>query len=273
MLKVILLAFAYFTVGQLFWQHTAFAAQSRILSQDVQVNYATPKRVGSTRVSRQGGVSNQTPKVSNDANQQVQFPRAQTPLAPVSSARKVNIIEIQQTTNIVEPSKPAQDKKNIVMAHANVYALSPYAKYLRLGSIPPAFPLGGTMPWSYAIERASLKYSLSPELIAAVIKAESNFNAHVVSSKGAEGLMQIMPATQDYLDLQDPFNPESNIMAGSAYLREQLDKFGSIELALAAYNAGPGNVLKYNGIPPFNETQNYVIKVLKYKENYSRPAH
>ena len=120
--------------------------------------------------------------------------------------------------------------------------------------------------WKRIIRRAASTYDLPEALIAAVIRTESAFQANAVSPKGARGAMQIMPDTQKELGLTDPYDPEANVMAGSAYLRRQLDRFGTLELALAAYNAGPGNVLRYGGIPPFAETQAYVSKVLSLLE-------
>ena len=127
-----------------------------------------------------------------------------------------------------------------------------------------AVTAGDTPTWTH-IHEAAHTYGLDPELVAAFIKAESNFNPNAVSRKGARGLMQIMPGTARLLGLEDAFDGRENIISGCRYLRSLYDDFkGDIKLALAAYNAGKDNVLKYNGIPPFPETRNYVRQVLFY---------
>jgi soluble lytic murein transglycosylase-like protein len=113
-----------------------------------------------------------------------------------------------------------------------------------------------------AIAECAERYNLDPALLRAVIHSESGFNRSAVSPKGAQGLMQLMPGTAAGLGVSDPFDVRQNIAGGSAYLRQQLDRFGRLDLALAAYNAGPGAVARYNGIPPFRETQNYVASVI-----------
>ena len=118
--------------------------------------------------------------------------------------------------------------------------------------------------YSHHINRASRIYGLDPELVNAVIKAESDFQPQAVSSKGAMGLMQLMPETVQDMGVDDPFEPEDNIEGGVKYLSGLLKRFGSVELAVAAYNAGPGNVDKYKGIPPFDETRTFVARVMRY---------
>ena len=115
---------------------------------------------------------------------------------------------------------------------------------------------------STLIEAAARKYKVDPKLVAAVAEVESNGNQNAVSSAGAIGVMQLMPDTAASLGV-DPYNKQQNIEGGAKYLRQMLDTFGGdTKKAVAAYNAGPGAVKDYGGVPPYKETQNYVSKVL-----------
>lgn len=124
-----------------------------------------------------------------------------------------------------------------------------------------------TVPSEYQsiISKMSEKYNVPSDLIASVIQAESNYKSNAVSYTGAQGLMQLMPETAKELGVSNSFNVEQNIEGGTKYLSKMLSRYdGDTSKALAAYNAGAGNVDKYNGIPPFKETQNYVSKILGF---------
>lgn len=119
------------------------------------------------------------------------------------------------------------------------------------------------------IKKASDRFGVDGSLIKAVIKAESDFDHLAVSHKGAQGLMQLMPGTAEMMDVNDPFDPEANILGGTRYLGDLLKRFdGDRRLALAAYNAGPERVASYRDIPPFEETRVFVEKVLEYAGRY-----
>lgn len=129
-------------------------------------------------------------------------------------------------------------------------------------------PLPATIAYNDAIAEAADLYNLDPDLIHAIIRAESAFNPFAVSRVGAQGLMQLMPAVAEELDVLDPFDPRQNIFGGARYLRWLLDRnHGNVDLAVASYNAGPGAVARYRGIPPYKETRNYVKKVNLFLKN------
>lgn len=116
--------------------------------------------------------------------------------------------------------------------------------------------------WSPFIEEQSRLHGLDPKLVKALIRVESSFDPRAKSKKGAMGLMQLMPATARDLGVTDAFDPQQNVRGGVTYLRRMIDRFGRMELALAAYNAGPEAVARYGGIPPYRETRQYVDRVL-----------
>ena len=122
-------------------------------------------------------------------------------------------------------------------------------------------PAKGVTPVAH-VDRVEQDYGLPKGLVHAVIHQESRGRVDAVSIKGALGLMQLMPGTAAQLGV-NPYDPEQNVRGGALYLRQQIDRFGSIPLALAAYNAGPGAVLRYGGIPPYRETQNYVSTIMR----------
>jgi hypothetical protein len=130
-------------------------------------------------------------------------------------------------------------------------------------TIPADIPLSGDCDLDWIIFRAGEKAGVDPRFIHAVIKQESKYNPKAVSYVGAQGLMQMMPATAKRFGLKDPFDATANVAAGTKYLKWLLKRFnGDVSLALAGYNAGEGSVDKYKGVPPFTETQNYVKKIV-----------
>jgi len=146
-----------------------------------------------------------------------------------------------------------------------------YELYLREG--PRGLPVGhesASLAWTmeYA-DRYSRAHNLSPALVKAIIRAESNGNRYAISRKGAKGMMQLMPFTSKRLKVNDPFDPVENIEGGVKYIKELLGTFGgNVAYAVAAYNAGPAAVRKHGGIPPYQETRVYVRRVLDYYRQY-----
>lgn len=122
--------------------------------------------------------------------------------------------------------------------------------------------LDGSVPFASLFEKAGARYGVSPALLSAVARQESGYNPSAVSPAGAQGLMQLMPATARGLGVSDSFNPAQAVDGAARLLHDLIGRFGRTDLALAAYNAGPGAVLRYDGIPPYPETQNYVRSVM-----------
>lgn len=140
-----------------------------------------------------------------------------------------------------------------------------YKRYGRSGSnVRPKHS-----PYDHYIREASSQFGVTYPLLKAIVRAESDFNPKAVSSKGAVGLMQIMPQNFKRLNLKNPYDPRQNVMAGAKYFRSLLNRYdGRIKMALAAYNAGPTAVEHYQKIPPYPETQAYVVKVMRFYRAY-----
>lgn len=132
---------------------------------------------------------------------------------------------------------------------------------------------GADTPYASLIDAAAARYRVDPALLRGLIRAESSFDPDAGSPAGAQGLTQLMPATAASLGVKDLHDPAQSIDGGARYLRMQLDRFGGdVRKALAAYNAGPGAVERYGGVPPYAETQAYVQRVLAYAEQYRNAA-
>lgn len=147
------------------------------------------------------------------------------------------------------------DKLGKLAAKKNENFQAPVINYLRFESL---------------IHQAASRHNVDAALVKAVIHTESYFNPHATSHKGASGLMQLMPQTAEKLGVTDLYNPRQNINGGTKYLSQLMKRYSnSLSLVLAAYNAGENAVARYRGIPPYKETQNYVKKVLSYRNFYS----
>ncbi len=144
----------------------------------------------------------------------------------------------------------------------------------RYGSVSRSRHISSHVPVNYSkfekiISEAATRHGLDPDLIRAIIQIESGWIPDARSSKGAIGLMQLMPETSSNLAVSNPFDPEANIRGGTKYLSRLLERFkGNLVMALAAYNAGPEKVKRYKGIPPYPETRRYVRNVLKQWQKY-----
>lgn len=150
-------------------------------------------------------------------------------------------------------------------------AVVPQESFASYGTLPASTSAGAQQGVQYAplIEAAAARNGVDPAVLHGLIQQESDFDPSSTSSAGAEGLTQLMPSTAASLGVSDPLDPAQSIEGGARYLGEMLRRFGgNVEEALAAYNAGPGAVEQYGGIPPYSETQQYVSKVLGYASEY-----
>lgn len=184
------------------------------------------------------------------------------PIVAEGADVQAQTVAVEQQNDKKIQGQPKVATCSIINGKARVYNGKRYAGSTSANSISTRYP-GSTDRIYRAIKDAASRYQLPAELVAAIIKVESDFNPRAVSSKGARGLMQLMPATAKDLQVRNCFSVEQNIDGGCRYLRYLLDEFdGELRMALAAYNAGPGAVKKYQGIPPYSETRHYLNKVL-----------
>jgi soluble lytic murein transglycosylase-like protein len=163
--------------------------------------------------------------------------------------------------------------KDGVLHFTNVPTSSQSSSYKIYIKETPAKPLESYNEnlYDHVISEASQTHGVPFSLLKALIKTESDFNPTAISSAGARGLMQLMPENIKTLKIKNPFDPRENVMGGTRYLKQLIDRFnGKLPLALAAYNAGPGVVEKYQRIPPFQETENFVKQVMEYYSMFNK---
>jgi len=203
-------------------------------------------------------------------------PRASAEIAIFSDGRsmKVNAHVVQDDT--MQLTLPSTGKILVSLARIErIIADEVIVQQIEVAVLPSLFP---HKSWHYIETRlpfkskydqtildAARKLDVDPTLVASIIKAESDFDPRTISNKGARGLMQLMPGTADRFGVVDSLDPVQNIYGGTRYLRWLLEKFqGNVEYAVAAYNAGEGNIARYNGVPPFRETVEYVKRVARH---------
>lgn len=176
------------------------------------------------------------------------------PLTGFCSGAHANVFERKRNGNLVEISQPAW------RADASPAVERRYS--------PTADPASNSSQSQNAVRQhiqvAATRFGIDHNLVDAVAWQESRYNPRALSTAGAMGVMQLMPGTARQLGVRNPHDVEQNVVGGTAYLRQQLERFGNnVPLALAAYNAGPGAVIKYGGIPPYRETQDYVRQIMQ----------
>lgn len=201
-------------------------------------------------------------------------------VALVMAAVGIPSIVPTQPAGISDVPRIAADLPEIKPNISDRIVLGPPVILTRTGITPeqsrtqPAAPQkkkGLHTPFEHFINQAATTHQVDPDLIKAIIMAESRYNPKAVSKRGARGLMQLMPITAKSLGVEDSFDPEDNINGGVMYFRKLLDRFdGNVKFALAAYNAGSRYVRKYGGVPPFRQTQTYIHKVFNYHRQYKQ---
>lgn len=230
-------------------QLSAFAGQIAVLRNGFSIHFDRKEQsANSTRLFTATGyldiASDQIASFEEDEiSVAPEAPPAAVPATPLASPALVNKPVVSKT--LAKPLLPAQP------AATSKLTASP-------NTATTAFDL------DQVVREASSRNRLDPDFVSSVIMAESNFKTHAVSKKGAQGLMQLMPATAAQLGVTDPFDPRANVEAGTAHLSALLDRYNNDPIkALAAYNAGAHRVKQYNGVPPYRETRAYVSKIVR----------
>ena len=237
-----------------FAQMSAFAGQIAILRNGFSIHFDHKEQSAkSTRLFTSTGY------IDIASDQITSFEEDETPVvpepAPVAAAPST------QVASSTVAAKPTVSKPLVSKPAANSI---PAAQPVAMKVTVPANPAAAAIDLDQVVREASNKNRLDPDFVSSVIMAESNFKTHAVSKKGAQGLMQLMPATAAQLGVADPFDPRANVEAGAAHLSALLDRYNNDPIkALAAYNAGAHRVKQYNGVPPYRETRAYINKIVR----------
>ncbi|HVT02082.1 MAG TPA: lytic transglycosylase domain-containing protein [Thermoanaerobaculia bacterium] len=205
-----------------------------------------------------------------------QAPRAVAEIAIFSDGRAMKVQAHAVQNDWMQLTLPSKGKILVSLARIErIIEDEVIVQQAEVAVLPSLFPhrswhyvearLPFTSRYDQTIIEAARKVDVDPTLVASIIKAESDFDSRTISNKGARGLMQLMPGTADRFGVVDSLDPVQNIYGGTRYLHWLLEKFqGNVEYVVAAYNAGEGNIARYNGVPPFRETVEYVKRVAKH---------
>ncbi len=242
-----------------FAQMSAFAGQIAILKNGFSIHFDHKEQnAKSTRLFTSTGYLD----IASD--QITSFEEDEAPVVPEPTP--VTAAPSTQVTSSTVAAKPLVSKPLVSqpMASKPLANSIPAAQQVAMKVTVPANPAATAIDLDQVVREASNKNRLDPDFVSSVIMAESNFKTHAVSKKGAQGLMQLMPATAAQLGVADPFDPKANVEAGAAHLSALLDRYNNDPIkALAAYNAGAHRVKQYNGVPPYRETRAYINKIVR----------